>query len=373
MLIRLFLLMLTVVLTVAVIAFIYFLVISKGKIQPFTDESGNTIPDSISEKIKVEINGTELGMFIRGKDGNNPILLFIHGGPGVPEYFLNEAYQTDLENHFTVCWLESRGTGLSYTNNLNGDDITTQQLVEDTISVTDYLISRFKKERIYLMGHSFGTFIGIKVANERPDLYYAYIGMAQAVGNVLGGAVSNTLTYEYMSNVFASRNNKIALKKLEMWSVKNNDGTVIFNQKYLGQLDDLKHRAGCGTMHNMDSVITGIFLPQINSQCYTLPEKINYWQGKVFMKSTKVYEKFTDTNLVDPPKSFEIPIYFFSGVYDYTCPYPLSLAYYKTIEAPIKGFYTFENSAHSPLWEEPNRTIGILIKDVLQGTNKLSD
>lgn len=373
MFIRFLLSVFAVVLVVTAIVFIYLLVISKGKIPSFTDETGNAIPSSISEKIKVKINGTELGMFIRGKDSNNPILIFIHGGPGVPEYFLNEIYQTDLENHFTVCWLESRGSGLSYNNNLKGSDITTQQLVEDTISVTEYLINRFKKGRIYLMGHSFGTFIGIKVADERPDLYYAYIGMAQAVGNVLGGAVSNTLTYEYMSNVFASRNEESCLKKLEMWSIKNNDGTVIFNQKYLGQLDDLKHRAGCGTMHNMDSVITGIFLPQINSQCYTLHEKVNYWRGKAFMKSTEVYKEFTDINIVEPPISLKIPIYFFSGVYDYTCPYPLSLEYYKMLEAPLKGFYTFDNSAHSPLWEEPNRTIDILVKDVLQRTNKLSD
>ncbi len=90
------------------------------------------------------------------------------------------------------------------------------------------------------------------------------------------------------------------------------------------------------------------------------------------MRSTTVYEELSNINLLEESLSFEIPIYFFSGIYDYTCPYPLSLEYFKTLEAPLKGFYTFENSAHSPLWEEPERAVEILVKDVLQGTNTLS-
>lgn len=356
-----------------VIVLVYLTIISSGQVQPFLDENGNIIPGSVAEKIKVEIGGIEQGMFIRGKDSNNPILLFIHGGPGVPEYFLNETYPTDLENHFTVCWWEARGGGLSYHHNLDGSNLTTRQLIEDTISVTEYLSNRFGKDKVYLMGHSFGTLIGIRAAAERPDLYYAYIGMAQAVGNDLGGSASNTLTYKFMIDVFTSRNDYTSLKKLDRWSVKHEDGTITFNQNYFGQLDDLKHKAGCGTMNSMDSVITGIFLPQMNSKCYTLPEKIDYWRGKAFMRSTAVYEEFSSANLFEESLSFEIPIYFFSGTYDYTCPYPLSLKYFETLDAPLKGFYTFDNSAHSPLWEEPKRTINILVEDVLQGTNELSD
>lgn len=364
---------LTVILVVVLAVFIYFLVISKGRVVPFTDKSGNVIPGSIAEKIKVEINGIEQGMFIRGEDSTNPVLLFIHGGPGVPEYFLNETYQTDLEKYFTVCWWEARGCGLSYDETLEAGSITTRQLVLDAIAVTEYLGSRFGKDKIYLMGHSFGTLIGMQVAMVRPDLYYAYIGMSQAIGNELGGATPNTLTYNYMVEIFTAKKDGVSLKKLDEYSIKQEDGTVTFNQNYLDQLDDLKHKAGCGTMQNMDSVITGIFFPQINSRCYTLSEKINYWRGKAFMRSTPVYEDMLTTNLLEKSLSVEIPIYFFSGVYDYTCPYPLSLVYFNRLNAPLKGFYTFSNSAHSPLWEEPDRAIKILLEDVLKQTNKLSD
>ena len=359
--------------TIIVMIFVYLAIISSGQVQPFIDENGNVIPGSVAEKIKVEIGGIEQGMFIRGKDSNNPVLLFIHGGPGVPEYFLNETYPTDLEDHFTVCWWEARGGGLSFDDTLDGSHLTTRQLIEDTISVTEYLINRFEKNKVYLMGHSFGTLIGIHAAAERPDLYYAYIGMAQAVGNDLGGYASNTLTYEFMSDVFTARQDDSSLKKLDRWSIKHENGTVTFNQDYLGQIDDLKHKAGCGTMNGMDSVITGIFLPQMNSKCYTLPEKINYWRGKAFMRSTAVYEEFSNANLFEESLSFEIPIYFLSGAFDYTCPYPLSLKYFETLDAPLKGFYTFDNSAHSPLWEEPERAINILVEDVLQGTNEIAD
>lgn len=335
--------------------------------------SGNIISGGIAEKIRVEINGVGQGMFIRGKNRNNPVLLFIHGGPGVPEYFLNETYQTDLELYFTVCWWEARGAGLSFNSHLDRSAITTRQLIEDAIAVTEYLTSRFGKEKCYLMGHSYGTVIGIQAAAKRPDLYDAYIGMAQAVGNDLGGAASNTLTYEYLFHCFSSRRDETSLKKLDRWSVKNPDGTVTFNQKYLGQLDDLKHKAGCGTMHQMDSVITGIFMPQMKSKCYTLSEKINYWRGKMGMKSTAVFREFSELNLFEEALTFEIPVYFFSGCYDYTCPYPLTLEYFKTIDAPLKGFYTFENSAHSPLWEEPDRAIEILVKDVLKKGNEMAD
>lgn len=97
---------------------------SSEKITPFLDENGNVIKDSISEKTFVNINGVKQGMFIRGENVDNPVLLFVHGGPGMPEYFLTEKYKTDLEKHFTVCYWEQRGAGLSYSSKFSANDIT---------------------------------------------------------------------------------------------------------------------------------------------------------------------------------------------------------------------------------------------------------
>jgi len=137
------------------------------------------MPGSISEKVFVDINGARQGMFITSANPQNPVLLFVHGGIGMPEYFLNERHPSRLETLFTVCWWERRGAGLSYTPGMSPQDVTVDQFVSDTIAVTDYLARRFGQDRIYLMGHSGGTFIAIQAAARAPERYRAYIGVGQ--------------------------------------------------------------------------------------------------------------------------------------------------------------------------------------------------
>ena len=138
------------------------------------------MPGSISEKLFVDINGVQQGMFITSTDSSNPVLLFVHGGIGMPEYFLNERHPSGLEKHFTVCWWERRGAGLSYTPGMSASDITIEQWVSDTLAVTDYLSRSFSQDRIYLMAHSGGSFIGIQAAARSPEKYRAYVGTARS-------------------------------------------------------------------------------------------------------------------------------------------------------------------------------------------------
>lgn len=118
-------------------------------------------------------------------------------------------------------------------------------------------------------------------------------------------------------------------------------------------------------MHDMRSVATGIFLPQMGSHCYSLPEKINYWKALMAMQKTKLDQEFRSLDLSETVKSVKIPVYFFSGEYDYTCPYPLVKKFYEALDAKEKKFYSFENSAHSPLWEENEKMIEILVNEIL--------
>ena len=150
---------------------------SPGQPTPFLDSSGKPLPGSISEKIHVNINGVEQGMFIKGKDSSNPVLLYLHGG--MPDYFLTQDYPTGLDEYFTVVWWEQRGSGLSYSPDVPPESVNPDQLVSDTLSVTNYLRGRFGQQKIYLMGHSGGTFTGIQVAARAPELFSAYIGVAQ--------------------------------------------------------------------------------------------------------------------------------------------------------------------------------------------------
>lgn len=93
-------------------------------------------------------------MIIKGKNDQNPVLFFLHGGPGNPEYVLVKEYSIGLEDYFTVCWWEQRGSGMSYSSSIQSDTVTLEQMVSDTVEITNYLRERFGKDKIYLMGHS---------------------------------------------------------------------------------------------------------------------------------------------------------------------------------------------------------------------------
>ena len=184
---------------------------SPGRPEPFQDEKGRLLAGSISEKLHVSINGVDQGMFIKSKDVMHPVLLFLHGGPGMPEYFLTQSYPTGLEEDFTVVWWDQRGAGLSYNAGIPPETMTVEQLVADTLAVTNYLRNRFGQDKIYLMGHSGGSFIGILAAARAPGLYHAYIG----VGQMTYQLESERLAYEYALAQFREHGNMRMVQKLE--------------------------------------------------------------------------------------------------------------------------------------------------------------
>lgn len=337
---------------------------SPGRPTPFLDEDGRPLPGSISEKVFVNINGVQQGMFIMSKDATHPVLLYLHGG--MPEYFLTQRYPTGLEDHFTVVWWEQRGSGLSYSANIPPETMTLEQMISDTLEVTNYLRHRFGQEKIYLMGHSGGTFIGIQAAARAPELYYAYIGVAQMSYQLR----SERLAYEYMLQQFQENGNLAMVRRLEAAPVTMTDGTP---DAYLVLRDEAMHSLGIGTTHDMHSVITGIFLPSLTFRGYTLLEKANMWRGKSQSGVSPLWDEIIATDLTTKVPELAIPVYFFGGIYDYTCSYTLAKDYLEKLHAPLKGFYTFELSAHSPLFEEPKRMLRVLQEDVLAGTNNLAD
>ena len=123
----------------------------------------------------------------------------------------------------------------------------------------------------------------------------------------------------------------------------------------------------------MKSVLSGIFLPSLTNREYTLGEKINLWRGKIRAGVSIVWKTILTTDLTEWVPELDLPVYFFQGIYDYTCSYTLAKDYFLKLRAPVKGFYTFERSAHSPIFEEPERVHKILRQDVLMGANKLAD
>ena len=340
---------------------------SPGKPKPFLDANGRPLVGSISEKTYVNINGVEQGMFIKGKDKTKPVLLFVHGGPAMPEYAVSQKYDAALENYFTVCWWEQRGAGLSYTSDISPNTMTVEQMISDTLEVTNYLRKRFGQEKIYLFGHSWGSFLGIQAAAQKPELYYAYIGMAQVSRQL----ESEKQAYQYMVEQFKLTGDKRMLRKLEKYPINKMD---TIPRAYRSLRDEPMHRLGIGTTHNMKSVVTGIFLPVMQNTEYTFSEKINVWRGKIFANNaTNLWDKMIETDLTKTVQKLDVPVYFCEGIYDYTASYTEAKTYFDKLVAPRKGFYTFQHSAHSPLFEEPEKFARILQEDVLVGDNHLAD
>jgi len=286
----------------------------------------------------------------------------------MPEYWLTQQYPTGLEEFFTVVWWEQRGAGLSYDPDIPSKTMTVQQFVDDTLEVTRYLRRRFDQEKIYLLGHSWGSFIGIQAAAQAPELFHAYIGMGQIADQLQ----SEQLAYEFALSYYKEISDLQMVSKLEAAPPTM---TVPLPANYEAIRDAYMHTAGIGTTHEMNSVITGIFLPSLSFREYTLAEKMNLWRGKVYSRSSDfgLWESMLTTDLIQQVTELDIPVYFFHGQYDYTCAYPLAKAYFDQLQAPLKGFYTFEESAHSPLFEEPEKTVNILIQDVLIRKISLAD
>jgi pimeloyl-ACP methyl ester carboxylesterase len=361
---RMLLILFSIVLGLLLILTCVLLVYSSGKSKPYLDNTGKKIPGSISEKIHVNINGMAQGMFIKSKDSTHPVLLYLHGG--VPDYFLAKKYPTGLEDYFTVVWWERRGSGLSFNANVSSGAITLDQLLSDTKEVTNYLRKRFAKEKIYLMGRSGGTFIGVQAAARTPELYHAYIAVAQMTDQLK----SEQLAHEYMLEKFKEKGDKKMIRQLESAPVTIADGTP---DAYLALRDEAMHSLGIGTTHDMKSIITGMFLPSLSCREYTLSEKVNLWRAKARSGVSILWDKILVTDIRKQVPEINIPVYFFHGIYDYTVSYPLAKDYFEKIKAPIKGFYTFNSSAHSPIFEEPLLVRRIIEEDVFNNKTSLAD
>jgi pimeloyl-ACP methyl ester carboxylesterase len=348
--------------TLCVLAGAGAVVLSRGGPRPIVDETGAVVPGSLSEKSFIEINGVEQGVFIKSRSAELPVLLYLHGG--MPDYFLTARHPTGMEEIFTVVWWEQRGSGLSHAAADSSTPITVDQLVSDAIALTEHLRRRFGQDRIYLMGHSGGTFVGLQVVQRAPSLYHAYIGVAQITDQL----ESEQQAYRYMLSRFRESGETRWVRRLEATSVEH--GTP---REYLRIRDVAMHRVGGGTMHEMTSLVSGLIIPSLLFPEYTVREKWHLWGAKARSGASVLWDAMISTDLRQSVPEVEVPVFLFHGVHDVTCSYSMARSYAAELRAPLKGFYSFYNSAHSPIFEEPARVRSIIRQDVLQGTTTLAD
>ena len=315
-----------------------------------------------TKKIFRMVNKNMNGMFISSTNENNPVLLFISGGPGVPEVWLNEAYAkeypNELSKYFTVCWWDYLGEGLSYDSKIQPQEITLERLASDAHEIAEYLKTTYKKQKIYLMAHSSGTNLGFYLAQTNKNDFYCYFAMGQDHNDQNRRYEEG---YYFMKKVFEEKGDKKSLEKMNKLVTVLEDGTFKINkpEKIGKDWEEILLLAGCATTRQMKSDYKDIFKKQMSCKCYTFGERINFWKGKSLLGKSE-YRKYR----INPSVPCVIPVHFLSGYYDYTTPITLSKELYQTIEAPEKSFYTFHNSAHSPLWEENKLVIEAMLKHV---------
>jgi len=331
---------------------------SPGTADPITDKNGKTIPGSISSIEKIKLGGIDQYLIIRGVDSTKPVMLFLHGGPGSPETTFMKETNTAIENDFVMVYWEQRGAGKSYSNDIPVESMNLQQFISDTHELSLIIAKRFHKDKIYLMGHSWGSMLGILTAHQYPELYYAYFGIGQVCDQFKG----ERLAFEWVKEQAKLANDKEAIKDLSALNFPDSSASVEIWGDFLMKERNFANQFGGGITHKMTGMWPVIKLV-LNAKEYTFKEKMNFMSGSIYSLE-HMWPEVISTNLFNKIDSMQIPVYIFQGEHDYTTPYPIAKEFYEQLKAPKKEFYAFENSAHSPCMEEVEKFNAIVREKV---------
>ncbi len=322
---------------------------SPGKADPIADLNGNVIAGSISTIEKITLGGQEQYLIIRAKDITKPVMLFLHGGPGSPEIAFMKNSNQAIEKDFVMVYWEQLGAGKSWSKNILPESMNIGKFISDTRELSIYLANRFKQEKIYILGHSWGTLLGVLTAHKYPALFHAYFGVGQVAFQYKAEQISFKWVKE-QANKYNDRDAQKALSKISFPDSSANDKTwvdyLMVERKYVTHF-------GGGLTHKTTGMWP-VIKTLINTNEYTFNEKINYLSAS--LQSLKLlWPEVVNKNLFREIDSLQIPVYIFQGKYDYQTPYSVALEFYTQLKAPHKEFFTFENSAHSPLLEEVDK------------------
>ncbi len=343
---------------------IFLFIISPGKTKPITDDEGRPVPNSIAVIERPLIGGLHQGLIIRGYNKNNPVLLFLHGGPGVPSYSSVHEDLKGLEKLFTICYWEQRGAGMSFSGKLNPASMSTGQLVEDAAEITRYLMKKFNKQKIYLMGHSWGSFLGSFTIHKYPELYSAYIG----IGQLANAYLSEQESFAFARAEAVKRKDKNAIAVLEKLTLPSKNATGKEWWDYFQVQRKYVYEYG-GSLYGKSRSTFAMKKAILFCREYTLMDKINFARGIRFSQVNLDGQYMNiDLNVSLPEQ--KIPVYIFQGLYDQQTTYAGAKAYFDHLLAPEKHFYTFAHSAHLPHIQEYARFEKIVKEEILGQQNQ---
>lgn len=313
--------------------------------------------NSISELRKVEINGENIQIMIRGCDRNNPILLFVHGGPCWSEIPYVVKYQKEWEEEFTIVHYDQRGSGKSYQFFKDYSEVSVNTHVADLIALTEYITEYLGQEQVILSGHSFGTYIATYAASQKPELYRAYVGIGQ-VSNKVEGELDNL--NKCISAAEAEGNTKDInnLKALEE-SIQNGD--MIVPRQYVRKYGF----AARNINDNLDYLEGFLLRPE-----YNLLDTVRLYTATFFYQDILLKES-SDNPITEIVTEIDVPIYFVMGKYDGMTSPEAAKAYLESLTCPRgKEFILFENSAHFPQFEESKRFYNWMCERFVEGDKK---
>ncbi|MEY9977184.1 alpha/beta fold hydrolase [Lysinibacillus sp. RC79] len=297
--------------------------------------------NSVSALEQVKINGSNHEVMIRGKDKDNPVIIFVHGGPGCSEIPYASKYQNLLENNFTVVNYDQRASGKSYHFFEDYSNLSSDLLVDDLLALTDYISDRLGKEKVLLIGHSYGTFIATQAASKAPEKFTAYVGIGQMSDTV--GSEIDGLNYVIQQAEYDGNAEDVLYLQGLTEQVEN--GETFTPRKYIA-----KYGGSSRLIDNPD----GNIISMLFSREYNLLDVIRYNYGLSYSQKT-LLEEVMKNPLPTKVKKLELPCYFVMGKYDYQTSSNAAKKYFDMIEADKKEFIAFEQSAHYPQFEEKEK------------------
>jgi pimeloyl-ACP methyl ester carboxylesterase len=292
---------------------------------------------------KLLIGGINQWISIMG-NSKKDLCLFLHGGPGFAEMPIFNSFCEDLANDLLIVTWDQRGAGKSYSPFIKADSMNLDQFISDAFEVICHLKTRFNKEKIYLIGHSWGSALGILLVQKYPQHFHAYIGVGQ-IGNWAKG---ETLSYQFTLNEAKRLNKKSAIRKL--YKV----GYPPFNwKKVITQRQLLLKLGGSLYLKNNYNELIYRF---VFSEEYSILDLVKLLLGLRFSLKNLWYG-FTKINLLEKVPEVQVPVFFLLGKHDYQVPFQASVEYFEHIKAPKKELFWFEKSGHTPMYEETEKFI----------------
>ncbi|HXV94307.1 MAG TPA: alpha/beta fold hydrolase [Pseudonocardia sp.] len=330
---------------------------------PVTDAAGQEVPGSVAALETVTLGGDEHALMVRAADPDRPVLLYLSGGPGQSDLALARVLSEPWQDDVVFATYDQRGNGKSYPALLPTDEATLDRAVADTIELSEYLRDRFGEEKIYLMGESWGTILGVLAVQQRPDLYHAWIGSGQMV-NV---AETDRRIYRDLQE-YAARTGDTALAATLTDIGEPPYADIPWaNAEVMAAYDYLYDPYTPSEGYLARGEASGLDPFGVKGVEYDLMEKADVLRGLVDTFSV-MYPQIQDVDFRRDVPRLEVPVYVLDGAAELDGRRALALEWYELVDAPDKRLVTFEGAAHAVAFEQADAVERLLVEDVIPRT-----